>query len=273
MAILSLSMPHSNFTLGTIIDPTEFNENNAAIQSKVNELVDAANSGVTGGDGSNIYLPSYIKETYIDPVEIKSPLITGNTLLGATGMVGMTSVGTETNAVRIWAGSSDKTVAPFRVLHDGSVTMTKATIETAEDATGLYIKMSGSKIEGGYEGVPAHYTIGTASLVNGSRSGIFQSLTYLDDANASVADYTMQLVHNSIMVKGGNLAIGGSGEDRAVIIGKRVMTSYQGMVVASGTALYVDGNESVNGSLTVTSNLILTGDVYHNGKKVVFTYA
>ena len=70
-------------------------------------------------------------------------------------MVGITSVGTTGRS-----GSNKDT--PFR--HDGSVTMTKASIETASDITGSFIKMQGSKIEGGETAKAPYYVIGTAKL-------------------------------------------------------------------------------------------------------------
>ena len=138
--INSLVLPYTNFKLGDTINPDEFNSNNSSIISKVNEIVNVINTGSPGGggDGDDIFLPSYIKETYIDPVEIRSPNITGNSFIGGSGMVGFSSVGTTQSSVRFWAGSTSRETAPFRVTHSGEVVMTKATI------TGEFKTNSGS---------------------------------------------------------------------------------------------------------------------------------
>lgn len=262
MSLTPLALPYNNFKLGEIIDPDEFNANNSAIVGKINTMVNVITTGNTdpGGDGEDIFLPSYIKETYIDPVEIKSPLITGNTLLGSNGMVGMTSIGTLNSSVRIWAGSTNKDTAPFKVTHGGEVTMTKANIETQADEKGSYIKMSGSKIEGGQSTKDPYYTIGTAALNTGSNSGIFWSNTYLSDSNPDGSpDYTMQVVHNSIMTTGGNFVIGTGG--KGVVISPSVKTNSHSKSIPGGAILNVEG--SIN----------LTGDIYVNGVKMKLTPA
>lgn len=260
MAINKINLPYPDFKLGDVIDPDEFDANNDAIITTVNALVDATNT-FENDDGEDIFLPTYIKETYIDGAEIRSPLITGNTLIGSTGMVGITSVGTTSDSIRIWAGHSNKSLAPFRVAHDGSVTMTKATIETASDANGAYIKMVGSKIDGGHEAKEPYYTIGTAKLTNDSKSGIFRSNTYLNDNNPieTDPDMIMEVVHNTIMVQGGNLVMGGN--NKSVVISKSITTNLHGITVPGGAALHVVGN------------INLTGDIYINGIKMKLTPA
>lgn len=252
--IYSLSLPYLKFEIGKVIDPSEFNVNNSAIQSKINEAIDAINNFQILDPEGNVVIPSYIKETFIDPVEIRSPLITGNTLIGASGIVGMTSVGTANDSVRFWAGSSVKESAPFQVRHDGGVTMTKATIETVTDANSLYIKMSGSKIDAGKTGDEPMYTLGTASLTAGSRSGIFQSNGYL--SGSTKPDLTMQITHNTVMVKGSNLVLGGASEDRTVVIARKINTSHHQLSIPADAALHVVGN------------INLTGDIYKNGVKM-----
>lgn len=264
MAVNKVNLPYPDFKLGDVIDPEEFDANNNAIVDTVNALVDATNTYVDE-DGEDIFLPTYIKETHIEGAEIRSPLITGNTLIGSTGMVGITSVGTTSDSVRIWAGNSNKNIAPFRVTHDGSVTMTKANIETVSDTTGSFIKMQGSKIEGGKTAKVPYYVIGTAKLNTDSKSGIFRFNTYLtdDDPATTEPDYIMEVVHNSIMVQGGNLVLGGVsyGGNKGVVITKSVLPSQHGMTIPGGAALHVVG--SIN----------LTGDIYINGVKMKLTPA
>ncbi len=50
---------------------------------------------------------------------------------GGSILAGITGEGTETSSVRFWAGASkeNRTTAPFRVLQDGSIIASKATIE------------------------------------------------------------------------------------------------------------------------------------------------
>lgn len=177
MSLTPLTLPYNNFRLGEIIDPDEFNSNNNAIVTKINTMVSVITTGNTdpGGDGEDIFLPSYIKETYIDPVEIKSPLITGNTLLGSNGMVGMSSVGTTGTSVRIWAGSTNRDTAPFRVTHSGSVTMTNA------DVRGTFK----TQTTGGLETSAIYHsdTFGGRLVLN-SKSGPSQRTVFLGDTDA-----------------------------------------------------------------------------------------
>lgn len=47
MAINQLSISYPNFVLDTVIDPEQFDTNNAEIQTKVNEVVSAVNADIT----------------------------------------------------------------------------------------------------------------------------------------------------------------------------------------------------------------------------------
>lgn len=64
-------------------------------------------------------------------------------------LAGMTGNGTEASSIRFWAGASfeNRATAPFRVQQDGSVVMTKATVEGIINAISGYI--GGFKIEPG----------------------------------------------------------------------------------------------------------------------------
>ena len=64
-------------------------------------------------------------------------------------LAGVTGNGTEASSIRFWAGASfeNRATAPFRVQQDGSVVMTKATVEGFINAISGYI--GGFKIESG----------------------------------------------------------------------------------------------------------------------------
>ncbi|MBR8725541.1 phage tail protein [Bacteroides pyogenes] len=67
-------------------------------------------------------------------------------------LAGMTGQGTTASSVRFWAGApfDNRATAPFRVLQDGSVVMTKATVEGVINAISGYI--GGFKIQQGQIG-------------------------------------------------------------------------------------------------------------------------
>ena len=67
-------------------------------------------------------------------------------------LAGMTGQGTEANSIRFWAGASfeNRATAPYRVMQDGSVVMTKATVEGVINAISGYI--GGFKIQQGQIG-------------------------------------------------------------------------------------------------------------------------
>ena len=68
-------------------------------------------------------------------------------------LAGMTGQGTAANSIRFWAGASfeNRATAPFRVMQDGSVIMTKAIVEGVINAISGYI--GGFKIQQGQIGV------------------------------------------------------------------------------------------------------------------------
>jgi hypothetical protein len=67
-------------------------------------------------------------------------------------LAGMTGQGTAANSIRFWAGASfeNRATAPYRVMQDGSVVMTKATIEGVINAISGYI--GGFRIQQGQIG-------------------------------------------------------------------------------------------------------------------------
>ena len=97
---------------------------------------------------------------------IDGGLVTSGTLQVAGDnksiLAGITGQGTTASSVRFWAGASfeNRTTAPFRVLQDGSVVMTKADIEGIIKAT--------SGLIGGFEIAPGR--IGVAETIGGSGS-------------------------------------------------------------------------------------------------------
>ncbi|OAS17466.1 hypothetical protein [Paenibacillus oryzisoli] len=54
--------------------------------------------------------------------------VSKDTLKHSSGIVGMSSDGTDDLSIRFWAGSADPTTAPFRVQQDGSMYSTKGNI-------------------------------------------------------------------------------------------------------------------------------------------------
>ena len=97
---------------------------------------------------------------------IDGGLVTSGTLQVAGDnksiLAGITGQGTTASSVRFWAGASfeNRATAPFRVLQDGSVVMTKADIEGIIKAT--------SGLIGGFEIAPGR--IGVAETIGGSGS-------------------------------------------------------------------------------------------------------
>lgn len=67
-------------------------------------------------------------------------------------LAGMTGQGTEASSIRFWAGASfeNRATAPYRVMQDGSVVMTKATVEGVINAISGYI--GGFRIQQGQIG-------------------------------------------------------------------------------------------------------------------------
>ena len=126
----NLVIPYNDFQLGTTIEPAEFIANNNAIMDTVNSIVSILGTIPDPEDAEQ--LPGYISDTYISGVEIRSPIITGNTLVGGTGMVGMSSAGSTGTSTRIWAGSTNKDTAPFRVTQDGRSYLSSAVIKTSD---------------------------------------------------------------------------------------------------------------------------------------------
>jgi hypothetical protein len=240
---------------------------NLDAEAKINLTGPQGEQGIQGPPGvdGSYYAPPYLGWTSISSTEIISPQITGGTgrfrdtiYIGADdgtyNKAGISALGNLDSSIRFWAGNVDKTLAPFRVAQDGSVTMTKFNLlSTVSDINNSYIDMYGSKIEGGKLDIKdPYYEIGTAILITGSRSGILRSRTYLNDGNTTV-DYIMDITHNSIMVQGGNLVLGGVQQDRSVVITRRINSTYHDLVVPQSAALHVVGN------------INFTGDLYKDG--------
>lgn len=106
---------------------------------------------------------SYIATDWVKAVSydntktvIDGGLVTSGTIqvAGSTSTIlaGMTGQGTAANSIRFWAGASfeNRATAPYRVMQDGSVVMTKATVEGVINAISGYI--GGFKIQQGQIG-------------------------------------------------------------------------------------------------------------------------
>ena len=85
---------------------------------------------------------------------------------GGSILAGITGEGTETSSVRFWAGASkeNRTTAPFRVLQDGSIIASKATIE------GIIKAISGSI--GGFEIGQGRIGVSESSEMEGKYNGL-----------------------------------------------------------------------------------------------------
>lgn len=104
-------------------------------------------------------------------------------------LAGMTGQGTAANSIRFWAGASfeNRATAPYRVMQDGSVVMTKATVEGVINAISGYI--GGFRIQQGQIGYGSSSeqdtTRGLALLnnfirfYNGSQRTLVGCLSYL----------------------------------------------------------------------------------------------
>lgn len=110
---------------------------------------------------------------------IDGGLVTSGTIqvAGSTSTIlaGMTGQGTASSSVRFWAGASfeNRATAPYRVMQDGSVVMTKATVEGVINAiSGL---IGGFEIATGRIGVPESNNGLSilSSFIKYSRSGIW----------------------------------------------------------------------------------------------------
>jgi len=158
----------------------------------------------------------------------------------------------------VYIGDSTFSNAPFKVGLDGSVTMSKLTAIDTASVNGGYIHMEGTKIEGKITGTPGDsYIIGTAALNTGWRAGVFQSRGYKNSSDTNPA-YVMSVASNAIMVSGGNLMIGGSGEDRVTVIGRRALSAYLDLNPASYTeTLRVVGDLNVTGVIKINGTPLL----------------
>lgn len=113
---------------------------------------------------------------------IDGGLVTSGTIQVAgsasTILAGMTGQGTASSSVRFWAGASfeNRATAPYRVMQDGSVVMTKATVEGVINAiSGL---IGGFEIATGRIGVPESNNGLSilSSFIKYSKSGIWTGL-------------------------------------------------------------------------------------------------
>lgn len=207
--------------------------------------------GATGTPGS-YYAPGYLNSTYIGKTEIHSPTLLGETIIGSTGQVGMTATGTSTTDVRFWAGSSfaSRASAPFRVLQDGTVTMTKANIETSP-LDNKYIKMSGSLIEGGRIAYGSSYKLGTASGTSNYRGGVLQLDGYSSETS-TVNSRRMQITNNSVLVSGSNMILSGiSGSPGTVVVASSPVSTYY--TKSYGKTFVVQGDSLFAGDIKADS--------------------
>lgn len=161
-------------------------------------------------------------------------------------LAGMTGQGTAATSIRFWAGASfeNRATAPYRVMQDGSVVMTKATVEGVINAISGYI--GGFKIQQGQIGYGSSSeqdsTHGLALLRNFIRFNNGTQKVLLGCLNSLGYPY------NGLMEMT---------TDNGTTLELHHKTSNDGGVLESWykpKALAVFGNEYVNGKLAVFEN-------------------
>ena len=296
MAINIINLPYPDFKIGDVIEPEEFDANNQAIVSVVNQLVNAVNV-IPGSDGDDIFLPTYIKETHIEGAEIRSPLITGNTLIGSTGMVGITSVGTTSDSIRIWAGNSNKLTAPFRVTHSGNVTMTDANITGIFNTTNSFGKLTSQLVNDAANGGGTLFindnrgfpsiAVSDAGTLAGSQTvgGIIQvylhsmgerrvTIGILKDAEAGIITMQNKLNKRTVELRAGN-GINSHGEFTLLDSNSVDKVKLNAIGTSYITDKFAVGGQTVIASCAaqVNGSLNIVGDIYVNGVKMKLTPA
>ncbi len=95
----------------------EFND----LVNKINTLVSELQNLMLGVDSVNIF-------------EAGGWLVTSDQLASQAGDVGMSTTATGADDVRLWAGSTNKDTAPWRVTESGKMTATGALIQSADSS-------------------------------------------------------------------------------------------------------------------------------------------
>ena len=166
---------------------------------------------------------------------------------GGSILAGITGNGTAATSIRIWAGASyeNRATAPFRVLQDGSVVMSKATVEGVINAISGYI--------GGFEIAPGRIGMAESSGMAGSNDGltILSSFIKFSKSNIWVGMGT-----NVNPTSSGYLGL--------------CRLEYSGSSYSSGTGLYVKFRPSYQSSWYYQKAISYDGNFFGVGGKALF---
>lgn len=166
---------------------------------------------------------------------------------GGSILAGITGNGTAATSIRIWAGASyeNRATAPFRVLQDGSVVMSKATVEGVINAISGYI--------GGFEIAPGRIGVAESSGMAGSNDGL-----------AILSSFIKFSKSNIWVGLGTNVNPGSTGHLGLCRL------EYSGNSYSSGTGLYVKFRPSYQSSWYYQKAISYDGNFFGVGGKALF---
>lgn len=117
---------------------------------------------------------------------------------------GMSGVGSSASSIRMWAGSSTPSSAPFRVAQDGSVVMTSATIGSSGTAVDTVVSNASTALS-----TANTASTGVSNIVSGGTTSILGgkvTTTYVGASGGAYLDFSNS---NYMTVKGGSGGISG----------------------------------------------------------------
>lgn len=166
---------------------------------------------------------------------------------GGSILAGITGNGTAATSIRIWAGASyeNRATAPFRVLQDGSVVMSKATVEGVINAISGYI--------GGFEIAPGRIGAAESSEMAGSNDGL-------------------AILSSFIKFSKSNIWVGMGTNVNPTLSGYLGLCrlEYSGSSYRSGTGLYVKFRPSYQSSWYNQKAINYDGNFFGVGGKALF---
>lgn len=200
---------------------------------------------------------------------------------GGTGdnTCGMSGVGSDSSSIRMWAGSSTPSSAPFRVQQDGTVVMTAATIGSSVSISGTTASTVVSNAANGATFTNSSYVTNTqmnnvTSIMNGK-----VTTTYVGSAGGAYLDFSSS---SFLTLYGGN---GGTGSALTLdgttcrISGISGTTNLSGTVVlfttassqinySAGTFRPTTGETVSLGASGYDFNTLYITNVYQNGSLI-----
>ena len=162
-------------------------------------------------------------------------------------LAGMTGQGTAANSIRFWAGASfeNRATAPYRVMQDGSVVMSKATIEGVINAISGHI--------GGFKIAPGRIGVAESSEMVGSNDGLAILSSFI---KFSKSNMWVGLGTNVNPSSTGHLGL--------------CRLEYSGSSYNSGTGLYVKFRPSYQSSWYYQKAISYDGNFFGIGGKALF---